>query len=91
MNSQRVKEEVVDYLLGIGDVASQALNTAVFLGNSNETVSGRCYRLRNIWFWGVLEKVIDLAFYLFQKQHCKRAHLMDTHRAQRVVNQARGA
>ena len=91
MNSQQLKAQILDYLIGVGDVASQVLNTVVFRGNSNETVSGRSFRLKEDWFWGVLQKAIDLACSPFQNQHCKKAHLMDTRRAQHIVNQARDA
>lgn len=59
-------------LIKIGDATSQWLNTALFLGHPNESISGRAYREGwpgELW--------INLLFSPFEQDHCKKAYEND--------------
>ena len=72
-----------DYFNTIGDGLSQLLNAVLFnSGNANESLSGRCFRQRDHWFFGRLEVVINALFNWFgQEDHCERAYATDLNRA----------
>ena len=59
------------YITNVAAALSQLLNSAVFLGDPNETLSGRCYREDRVWAM----RVIDALF--FQPAHCYESHLAD--------------
>ena len=75
------------YLLRVGDALSQLLNILIFFGpNPNESVSGRSWRLRDKWFWGLMVKVIDFLATPFEKSHCKLSYEADIERAKRLIS-----
>lgn len=74
------------YLLRVGDALSQLLNILIFFGpNPNESVSGRSWRLRSIWFWGLMVKAIDFLASPFEDNHCQTAYQADLERAKRLL------
>lgn len=77
------------YLIRCGDALSQLINVVVFLSdNPNESLSGRSYREKRHWFWGKMLVVIDAAFYLIQKEHCRKSHEADLKRAAILLKSA---
>jgi hypothetical protein len=59
------------YFIKIGDATSQLANVILLNGHPNESLSGRAWRTKSIWY-----KVIDLILW-FDKDHCKWAYLND--------------
>lgn len=74
----------------IGDALSQLLNVAflpdVHKTTANESVSGRAYRCG----WTFVQKVIDLIFSPWEKEHCRLSHEADVARARRLIQQVDG-
>ena len=68
------------YVWNIAAALSQLLNAAVFFGDCNETLSGRCYREKR--WWAV--RLIDALFF-FQAEHCLNSHLADRIFARKVL------
>ena len=76
------------YLLRCGDALSQLINVVIFLSdNPNESLSGRSYRQKRNWFWGKMLILLDSAFWVFQKNHCQKAHEADQLRAAKLLKQ----
>jgi len=75
------------YLLTVGDASSQLLNAAVFnSGNANESLSGRCWRQREHWFFGNLRPAIDRVFLaLGDTNHCASSYHNDVERAAKTL------
>jgi len=75
------------YLHTIGDALSQLLNAIVFgSDNANESLSGRCYRQRDHWFFGILMKGINaIAKLLGDINHCENAYQNDLRRARKLI------
>ncbi len=82
-----LKQALGRYLISVGDALSQLLNALVFVSlNANESLSGRCWRMRDHWFYGALRKIIDLVFKLFgNSNHCRGAFENDVKRARILV------
>lgn len=77
---------LINYFVRIGDATSQWANSVFFLSkNPNESISGRCWRLRNHWFWGNFRKLIDFLFRPFEKYHCEKAYYADVRRAKELL------
>ena len=61
----------------VGDATSQLLNVLLLpqhkYTNANESISGRCHRCG--WKWA--EKAINALFYVFEKDHCRKAYIAD--------------
>jgi len=77
------------YGVRVGDAVSQLVNVVLFLSdNPNESLSGRSYREKHQWFWGKMHTVINLLFYPFHQDHCKKAHEADIERASRLLKGA---
>lgn len=74
------------YLISVGDGLSQLLNVIVFLSNNpNESISGRCWRQREHWFFGRLGWTINTVFLWFGNvDHCWSAYWTDVRRAEEV-------
>jgi hypothetical protein len=68
------------YFIKIGDATSQLANVILLNGHPNESLSGRAWRTRSIWY-----KVIDLILW-FDKDHCQMAYLNDTLYAKELIN-----
>ena len=69
----------------IGDAISQLLNVSLLsrhkYTNANESISGRCHRCG----WKRAEKVINTLFYVFEKDHCRKAYIADISRAKQLI------
>lgn len=68
------------YVWNVAASLSQLLNSVVFFGDCNETLSGRCYREKR--WWAV--RLIDTLFW-FQSEHCLNSHLADRIFARKVL------
>lgn len=75
------------YLISVGDACSQLLNALVFISlNANESLSGRCWRLKEHWFYGSIRYIIDFVFKLFKNHnHCYNAYANDIVRAKELL------
>ena len=75
------------YFMTVGDALSQLLNAAVFLsGNANESLSGRCWRQRDHWFFGRAMRAIDaVAHKMGDVGHCANAYRHDVSRAHATI------
>ena len=69
----------------VGDAISQLLNVSLLsrhkYTNANESISGRCHRC----VWKRAEKVINALFYVFEKDHCRKAYIADINRAKQLI------
>ena len=66
---------MMNYFIRIGDATSQLLNVMFLLSqNPNESISGRCYRMRHKKQWKIAMTVIDFLFSPFEQQHCQKAY-----------------
>ena len=74
---------VVSYFIRIATLLSQAFNTVVLLGNPDETVCARCYRLRDRKGWGMAYRTFNRIFF-WQKDHCYESFLNDVKFAEEV-------
>jgi hypothetical protein len=80
MNSSMFKvfslEPVRKYFCVLGDSVSQLLNAFLFnSGNANESVSARCWRQRDHWFFGRLRVIVDKVFSWFGgENHCRNSY-----------------
>jgi hypothetical protein len=85
-----IKDKVkTGYFNTIFDALSQLINAVAFnSGNANESISGRCWRQREHWFFGRLLVVIDSVFWI-DNGHCERAHWSDVSRASKTMRNAR--
>jgi hypothetical protein len=70
----------VRWIVNIAACLSQLLNAAVFFGDPNETLSGRCYRERR----KIPEAMINTLFF-FQPDHCLQSHLADHMFAHKIL------
>ena len=66
-------------LIRIGDACSQLANVVFLNGHPNESLSGRAWRTKSIWY-----KVIDIVLW-FDKDHCKCAHENDLNYARKLL------
>jgi hypothetical protein len=70
------------YCIRVGDSISQLLNVVFFLSqNPNESISGRSYREKHKPFWGKMMLVLDVVFWVFEREHCKKSHEADLTRS----------
>lgn len=72
------------YLVRVGDLVSQALNTIVFNGTPDESTSGRSYRqgvLGGHKGWSRMRRFVDGLFSIYEQDHCKKAYEADLERA----------
>ena len=71
----------------VGDAISQLFNVLLLprhkYTNANESISGRCHRCG----WRYAEKAINAIFYLFEKDHCKKAYIADVSRARSFIEE----
>lgn len=75
------------YLSSLITSTSQFLNVLIFLGNPDETISGRSYRqgqLENHKGWKVSEKIVNVLFF-WEKDHCKVSYHRDVQNAKMIV------
>ena len=81
-------EEALGYVTRVGDATSQLLNVAFLWGqNPNESISGRSWRMKDkSKGWGWARASID---YVFDDNHCERAHINDVDRAKKTVEESK--
>jgi hypothetical protein len=68
------------YIVNIATAISQLINAAVFFGDPNETISGRCFREKIEW----AESIINGLFF-FQPDHCFYSHLADVEFSRKIM------
>lgn len=72
------------WLMKVGDLLSQVLNTIMFNGSPDESTSGRSYRqgvLQGHKGWSQMRKFVDWLFSGYEQEHCKKAYQADLERA----------
>lgn len=69
-----------DYIFNVATALSQLLNAVVFLGDPNETLSGRVWREER----RIAVSIIDALFF-FQVSHCFHSHLDDVRFAEKIL------
>jgi hypothetical protein len=80
MDTSTAVQKLADYALNVAIGFDQMVNT-IALGEPDETISARCWRLRDEPCWGALHWVVDKLFF-FQKRHCHQAYLSEIQRKQ---------
>lgn len=82
------------YLVRVGDLLSQAVNTALLLGATDESCSGRAYRegvLLGCPRWRRDYRFINALFF-WQADHCRGAYEADNQRSRlRLEHAARAS
>ena len=74
------------YLIRIGDALSQLINVVfLFSQNPNESISGRCYRMRHKKQWSIAMTVVDFLFSPIEEAHCEKAYDNDVLRASELL------
>jgi hypothetical protein len=68
------------WIVKIGDATSQLANVVFLNGHPNESLSGRAWRTKSIWY-----KVIDTVLW-FDKDHCKNSHYNDVRYARELIS-----
>jgi len=68
------------YLINIATALSQLLNAVLLAGDPNETISGRCWRERRVFYY----RAIDSLFF-FQDMHCLNSHIADRVFARKIL------
>ncbi len=77
---------IIDYFIRVGDATSQLLNVVfLFSQNPNESISGRCYRMRHKKQWKIAMTVIDFLFSLVEQEHCQKSYDSDVLRASELL------
>jgi len=74
----------MNWLIRLGDAASQFLNVLIFNGDPNHSVSGDAYRFNR----RRLMRLLDWAFSPFESDHCRKAHEHDIQKACRLCTEA---
>lgn len=77
------------YIVRVGDLASQALNTVALMGTPDESTSGRSYRqgtLEGCPRWQRAQRFIDWLFSPWEKEHCKKAYNADLERLRKRLS-----
>ena len=76
----------MNYFIRIGDATSQLLNVMfLWSQNPNESISGRCYRMRHKKQWKIAMTVIDFLFSPVEQEHCQKAYDNDVLRASELL------
>ena len=77
---------VINYFIRVSDAVSQLLNVVfLFSQNPNESISGRCYRMRHKKQWKVAMAVIDFLFSPIEVGHCEKSYDNDVLRASELL------
>ena len=77
---------IIDYFIRVGDAVSQLLNVVfLFSQNPNESISGRCYRMRHKKQWQIAMAVIDFLFSPIEVGHCEKAYDNDVARCATLI------
>jgi len=81
---------IVNYLIRVGDATSQWLNVVLLLSqNPNESISGRAYRMQNVWLWNKIRISIDWLASPLEADHCKKAYDADVSKAAKLMRNQR--
>lgn len=78
---------MIEYLSTLVTAISQFLNVLIFLGDPDETISGRSFRqgvLESHKGWQFMERVVNTLFF-FEKNHCEMAYYRDVENARLIV------
>lgn len=68
------------YPIRIFDWLSQGVNTVIFNGKPDESLSGRAYRMEyESRFWAFMRRFIDGVFF-WQEAHCRASYMADIDR-----------
>jgi hypothetical protein len=70
----------MNYLIKIGDATSQLANVILLAGHPNESLSGRAWRTKSVWYL-----VIDYVLW-FDKDHCQVAYENDLIYARKLLS-----
>jgi hypothetical protein len=73
---------VTHYLIRVGDALSQLLNVVLLNGHPNESLSGRAWRTKSLWY-----SVIDTLLW-FDKDHCRVAYENDLAYAKELLHES---
>jgi hypothetical protein len=77
---------VINYFIRVSDAVSQLLNVVfLFSQNPNESISGRCYRMRYKKQWQIAMAVIDFLFSPIEVGHCEKSYDNDVLRASELL------
>ena len=76
---------VLQYFIHVGDATSQLVNTVLFLGDPNESISGRAYRMRDKIQWKTIMTLVDFIMSPFEDQHCQKSYEADIERAKKLL------
>jgi hypothetical protein len=77
---------IINYFIRVSDAVSQLLNVVfLFSQNPNESISGRCYRMRHKKQWQISMAVIDFLFSPIEVGHCEKAYDKDVLRASELL------
>jgi hypothetical protein len=76
---------MITYLDNIFRCFSQTLNTIFFFGDSQESISARCWRKQ----WNIGIKIINTMFF-WQNNHCRGAYSKYLEWAKKYINQPLG-
>ena len=72
---KRVKTALLNYVKRVLISLDQAVNVIVLFGREDETVSARCWRLRYVFPWNVVRRLIDLVALVFKDEnHCEASY-----------------
>ena len=85
--ANNLANSLLNYLIRVGDATSQWLNV-VFLWspNPNESISGRAWRLRNVYkAWSLVRKFLDFVVF-WEEHHCELSYYADVRRAKALLN-----
>jgi hypothetical protein len=74
-------------LIKLGDATSQLGNVLLFNGDPNYSISGDAYRYKREW----LRRFIDWLASPWEQDHCRLAHENDVSKAERLLQEQRGA
>lgn len=78
---RQLMNKILKRLIRSGDALSQLCNVVFFDGHPNESMSGRSWRTRSMWY-----KVID-ALLFFDKDHCRVSYENDVKYAKELLKQ----
>jgi hypothetical protein len=73
-------QSILTRLIRIGDALSQLCNVIFLNGHPNESLSGRAWRTKSVWY-----KVIDKMLW-FDKNHCETAFYNDVKYARGLLS-----
>lgn len=83
-----VLSAAIRWAVDLATLASQAVNSLLLRGSVDETISARCYRLRERLRWRTAYRVINALFF-WQANHCASSYAADVTRAGWLLQQHR--